>query len=114
MKRKRTPFFYPPWWKRIGGLILVGGVIFAMFWLGYSGHLPLMIEKPATQTCQPMYVSDWRKLENEIVTALQAQGHHIRKNAVGEHCVAGFVNIAKVAQGLRRVVVRVTMMDQIG
>jgi hypothetical protein len=72
-----------------------------------------MIEKPATQTCQPMYVSDWRKLEDEIVTALEAQGHHIRKNAVGEHCVAGFVNIAKVAQGLRRVVVRVTMMDNL-
>jgi hypothetical protein len=42
MKRKRTPFFDPvwPWWKRIGGLILVGGVIFAMFWLGYSGAPP--------------------------------------------------------------------------
>jgi hypothetical protein len=73
-----------------------------------------MIEKPATQTCQPMYVGDWRKLENEIVTALQEQGHHIRKNAVGEHCVAGFVNIAQLAQALKRVVVRVAMTDRLG
>ena len=61
-------------------------------------------------TCQPAYVSDWRMLEREIVTALkaQAQGHHIR---VGENCVAGFVNIAHLAQALRRVVVRVTFND---
>jgi hypothetical protein len=72
-----------------------------------------MIEKPATQTCQPMYVGDWRKLENEIVTALQEQGHHIRKNAVGEHCVAGFVNITWLAQSLRRVVIEVTMLDNL-
>jgi hypothetical protein len=50
-------------------------------------------------------------LEAEIVTALEAQGYHVRKNAVGDHCVAGFVNIAQLAQALRRVVVKVSMTD---
>jgi hypothetical protein len=64
-------------------------------------------------TCGPGYIRDWRRLEYELVTALeaQAQGCRITKNAVGEHCVAGFVNIAKLAQSLRRVVIEVTMLD---
>jgi hypothetical protein len=66
-----------------------------------------------SETCQPMYISDPRKLEDEIATALKAQGHHVRKNAVGENCVAGFVNIAHLAQSLKRVVVRVTMLDNL-
>ena len=44
--------------------------------------------------------------------ALKKQGYRITKNAVGDHCVAGFVNIARLSEALRRVVVRVTMMDQ--
>jgi hypothetical protein len=68
-----------------------------------------LINEPTT--CGPFYVSDWRMLEAEIVTALEAQGYHVRKNAVGDHCVAGFVNIAQLAQALRRVVVKVSMTD---
>jgi hypothetical protein len=66
-------------------------------------------------TCGPMYVRDWRRLEDEIVTALQtqAQGYRITKNAVGEHCVAGFVNITWLAQSPRRVVIEVTMLDNL-
>jgi hypothetical protein len=60
-----------------------------------------------------MYVDDPRRLEDEIVTALKKQGYWISKNAVGDHCVAGFVNIARLAEALRRVVVRVTMMDSV-
>ena len=63
-------------------------------------------------TCQPMYIDDRRRLEDEIVVALKKQGYRITKNAVGDHCVAGFVNIARLSEALRRVVVRVTMMDQ--
>ena len=64
-------------------------------------------------TCQPAYIDDPRRLEDEIVTALKAQGYRITKNAVGEHCVAGFVNIALLAQALRRVVIVVTMLDSV-
>jgi hypothetical protein len=66
-----------------------------------------------SETCGPCYIRDRRRLEDEIVTALQKQGHHVRKNAVGDHCVAGFVNIAKLAEALKRVVIEVTMMDHI-
>jgi hypothetical protein len=70
-------------------------------------------DKPAWQTCQPAYLSDWRLLEREIITALKAQGHDISKNAVGEHCIAAEVNIATLAQALSRsrVVVRLTLME---
>jgi hypothetical protein len=66
-------------------------------------------------TCQPHYVRDRKSLEEEIVTALQAQsqGCRITRNAVGDHCCAGFVNITKLAQALRRVVIEVTMMDNV-
>jgi hypothetical protein len=52
-------------------------------------------------TCQPMYVRDRKRVEEEIVEALEAQsqGCRITRNAVGDHCVAGFVNITKLAQG---------------
>jgi hypothetical protein len=66
-----------------------------------------------SETCGPCYIRDRQRLEEELVTALQAQGHHIRKNAIGDHCVAGFVNIAKLAEALKRVVIEVTMMDHI-
>lgn len=62
-------------------------------------------------TCKPAYVSDPRKLADEIVEALKAQGYRITKNAVGDHSCAGPVNITRLAEALRRVVVRVTMMD---
>jgi hypothetical protein len=52
-------------------------------------------------------------LEDEIVGALKKQGYRITKNAVGDHCVAGFVNIARLAEALKRAVVRVTMMDSL-
>jgi hypothetical protein len=52
-------------------------------------------------------------LEDEIVTALKKQGYPVTKNAVGDHCVAGFVNIARLSEALKRVVVRVTMMDSL-
>jgi hypothetical protein len=54
---------------------------------------------------KPMYVSDWQKLEGEIVTALQEQGYRISKDADGDLCCEGPVNIAKLAQSLRRVVI---------
>ena len=63
-------------------------------------------------TCQPMYIDDPKRLEDEIVTALKKQGYRISKNAVGDHCATGPVNITRLAEVLRRVVVRVTMMDQ--
>jgi hypothetical protein len=56
-----------------------------------------------------MYVSDWRKLEDELVIRLQEQGYLISKNADGELCCKGHVNIAKLAQALKRVVVRMTL-----
>ena len=62
-------------------------------------------------TCQPYYVSDPRKVEDEIVDALKAQGYRVTKNAVGDHCAAGPVNITSLAEALKRVVIRVTMMD---
>jgi hypothetical protein len=64
-------------------------------------------------TCQAFYDDDRQRLAEEIVEALQAQaqGCRVTRNATGEHCVAGFVNIAKLAQALKRVVVEVTMMD---
>jgi hypothetical protein len=66
-------------------------------------------------TCQPFYVRDRKRVEEEIVDALEAQsqGCRITKNAVGDHCCAGFVNVTKLAQGLRRVVIEVTMLDNI-
>ena len=62
-------------------------------------------------TCQPFYVDDRRKVEDEIVTALKAQGYRVTKNAVGDHSCAGPVNITRLAEALKRVVVRVTMLD---
>ena len=64
-----------------------------------------------SQTCGPAYVSDPRRLAEEIVTALQKQGYRVTKNAIGDHSCAGPVNITRLAEALRRVVVRVTMMD---
>jgi hypothetical protein len=64
-------------------------------------------------TCGPAYIDDPRRLEEEIVTALKKQGYRITKNAIGDNCVAGFVNIARLAEALRRVVVRITMMDSL-
>ena len=61
--------------------------------------------------CQPYYVSDPQKVEEEIVDALKAQGYPITKNAIGDHCAAGPVNVTRLAEALKRVVVRVTMMD---
>jgi hypothetical protein len=58
-----------------------------------------------------MYISDPRRLEDEMVTALKAQGYRITKNAIGDHCATGPVNITRLAEALRRVVVRVTLMD---
>ena len=67
------------------------------------------------ETCQPAYVRDRKRVEEEIVEALQAQaqGCRITKNAKGDHYVAGFVNITKLAQSLRRMVIEVTMMDHL-
>jgi hypothetical protein len=62
-------------------------------------------------TCQPFYVSDPQRVVDEIVTTLKAQGYRITKNAIGDHCAAGPVNITRLAEALERVVVRVTMMD---
>ena len=62
-------------------------------------------------TCQPMYVSDPRRVEEEIVDTLKAQGYRVTKNAIGDHCAAGPVNITRLAEALKRVVIRVTMMD---
>ena len=63
------------------------------------------------ETCQPFYVRDRKRLEEEIVDALKAQGYRVTKNAVGDHSCAGPVNVTRLAEALRRVVVRVTMMD---
>ena len=70
------------------------------------------MENPQPTTCQPMYISDPRRLEDEIVTALKAQGYRVTKNAIGDYSCVGPVNITRLAEGLRRrVVIRVTMMD---
>jgi hypothetical protein len=47
----------------------------------------------------------------EIVDVPKEQGYRIAKNAVGDHSCAGPVNITRLAEALKRVVVRVTMMD---
>jgi hypothetical protein len=62
---------------------------------------------------KPMYVSDWRKLEDEIVTALQEQGYSISKNADGDLCCEGQVNITRLAQALKRVVIEATILDKL-
>ena len=64
-------------------------------------------------TCQPFYDDDRRKLADEIATALKEQGYRVTKNAVGDHSCAGPVNITRLAEALRRVVVRVSMMDRL-
>ena len=64
-------------------------------------------------TCQPFYVDDRQRLAEEIVDALKAQGYRVTKNAVGDHSCAGPVNVTRLAEALRRVVVRVTMMDNL-
>ena len=70
------------------------------------------MREPETTTCGPFYVDDRRKLAEEIVDALKEQGYRVTKNAVGDHSCAGPVNITRLAEALRRVVVRVTMMDR--
>lgn len=62
-------------------------------------------------TCQHFYDDDRQRLSEEIVDALKAQGYRVTKNAVGDHSCAGPVNITRLAEALRRVVVRVTLMD---
>jgi hypothetical protein len=62
-------------------------------------------------TCQPFYDQDRGRLAMEIVDTLKAQGYRITENAVGDHSCAGPVNITRLAEALKRVVVRVTMMD---
>jgi hypothetical protein len=62
-------------------------------------------------TCQPFYDDDRQRLAMEIVDALKAQGYRVTKNAVGDHSCAGPVNVTRLAEALKRVVVRVTMMD---
>ena len=62
-------------------------------------------------TCQPFYDDDRQRLATETVDALKAQGYRVTKNAVGDHSVTGPVNITRLAEALRRVVVRVSMMD---
>ena len=62
-------------------------------------------------TCGPFYVSDPRRLADEMVSALKAQGYRITTNAIGDYSAAGPVNITRLAEALRRVVVRITMMD---
>ena len=52
------------------------------------------------------------RLAEEIVDALKEQGYRVTKNAVGDHSCAGPVNITRLAEALRRVVVRVSMMDR--
>jgi hypothetical protein len=64
-----------------------------------------------SDTCGPFYVDDRRKLADEIATALEKQGYRVTKNAVGDHSCAGPVNVTRLAGALRRVVVRVSMMD---
>jgi hypothetical protein len=46
-----------------------------------------------------------------MVSALKAQGYRITTNAIGDYSAAGPVNITRLAEALRRVVVRITMMD---
>lgn len=53
-----------------------------------------MDQKPRSQA-----VNNWRLLEDDIVTALQAEGLTITNDAFGDPCV-GEVNIAKLAQTL--------------
>jgi hypothetical protein len=65
-----------------------------------------------TTTCGPFYDDDRWLLAEEIVDALKAQGYRVTKNAVGDHSCAGPVNITRLAEALRRVVVRITMMDR--
>ena len=67
--------------------------------------------KPEETTCGPFYVDDRRKVEEEIVDALKEQGYRVTKNAVGDHSCAGPVNVTRLAEALRRVVVGVSMMD---
>jgi hypothetical protein len=62
-------------------------------------------------TCQPFYDDDRQRLAMEIVDVPKEQGYRIAKNAVGDHSCAGPVNITRLAEALKRVVVRVTMMD---
>ena len=69
--------------------------------------------KPEETTCGPFYVDDRRKVEEEIVDALKEQGYRVTKNAVGDHSCAGPVNVTRLAEALRRVVVRVSMMDHL-
>ena len=64
-----------------------------------------------TTTCGPFYDDDRWILAEEIVDALKAQGYRVTKNAVGDHSCAGPVNVTRLAEALKRVVVRVTMMD---
>jgi hypothetical protein len=66
-----------------------------------------------SDTCQPFYDDDRRKLAEEIATALKAQGYRVTKNAVGDHSCAGPVNVTRLAEALNRVVVRVTMLDHL-
>jgi hypothetical protein len=63
-------------------------------------------------TCGPFYDDDRRKLADEIVDALKAQGYRVTKNAVGDNSCAGPVNVTRLAEALKRVVVRVSMMDR--
>jgi hypothetical protein len=69
--------------------------------------------KPEETTCGPFYVDDRRKVEEEIVDALKEQGYRVTKNAVGDHSCAGPVNVTRLAEALRRVVVRVSVMDHL-
>jgi hypothetical protein len=52
-------------------------------------------------------------VEEEIVDALKEQGYRVTKNAVGDHSCAGPVNVTRLAEALRRVVVGVSMMDHL-
>ena len=70
------------------------------------------MREPEPTTCGPFYDDDRRKVAEEIVDALKEQGYRVTKNAVGDHSCAGPVNITRLAEALRRVVVRVTMMDR--
>ena len=54
-------------------------------------------------------VANWRLLENEIVLALRLYGAQIEKNALGDPCINGEVNIAVLARLMeKRVLVKVT------
>ena len=63
------------------------------------------------QPADPSTLTTGRKVAEEIVDALKEQGYRVTKNAVGDHSCAGPVNITRLAEALKRVVVRVTMMD---